>query len=151
MFDSAICICTNFCDQLFAAFGILVARKLSFNRGTKASSYTQLYVAFLLSGFIHSVADAMVGWHWAGTSVPFFLVQAVAITAEDIIIALCNRIGFRKRTFTTQALGYAWVFAWGVYSFSMYRDLAIRAGWGWATRWALSPVDIFYKLAVQTG
>ena len=42
----------------------------------------------------------------------FFVIQAVGITIEDMIIALASKIGFCKTTRLSKVVGYVWVFGW---------------------------------------
>ena len=42
----------------------------------------------------------------------FFVIQAVGITIEDMIIALASKIGFRKTTSLSKLVGYVWVCGW---------------------------------------
>ena len=72
---------------MFAGLGRLVANKiLKFPRGTNRSSYTQLYIAFFLSGLLHFSGDFMIDKRIVYRSFKFFLLQAVAITFEDFVI-----------------------------------------------------------------
>lgn len=135
-------------DQLFTPISRFITDLFGFKPGTNSSSYTQLYTAFLLSGFIHSIADVMVDWKYACRSMPFFLMQAVAITGEDAIIALARKLSIPPSG-ASRMVGYIWVFLWGAYSFSMYRDLALEAGWGWASEWPITLVGTVCK-ALQT-
>ncbi|KAG6918897.1 hypothetical protein DXG01_010552, partial [Tephrocybe rancida] len=83
--------------QFLSSFGTATTKFFGFRKGTNLSSYTQLFVAFTISGILHCFGDAM----------------AVAITAEDVIIAVAKRSGlFGKKTSWTTAIGYAWVVAW---------------------------------------
>ncbi|CAA7262054.1 unnamed protein product [Cyclocybe aegerita] len=71
---------------------------LGFPKGTSRSSYTQLYIAFFISGLFHALADFTV----THDIKPFidnmicFLTQAVAITFEDAIIAIFKRFGVHR-------------------------------------------------------
>jgi hypothetical protein len=50
----------------------------------------------------------------------FFLMQAVAITCEDVIIALAERAGFSSKPI--RLMGFVWVFAWFAYPLSLWLD-----------------------------
>ncbi|TFY56426.1 hypothetical protein EVG20_g8926 [Dentipellis fragilis] len=99
--------------------GRLISRTLGFKRGTTASSYTQLYVAFILSGIQHSGGDYMADpalWRQSFTANPlfyqsftFFFSQAVAITAEDAMIWVGRKLGLQESR-ATHLLGYASTF-----------------------------------------
>ena len=108
------------------AFGKLVANKfLKFPRGSNRSSYTQLYVAFFLSGFIHFSGDILLEKRVVSRSFIFFLLQAVAITFEDLVIyiAKCTLrwVGVELKPGRTdeswaeavvRVIGYCWVTLW---------------------------------------
>ena len=97
--------------QFLASIGIAIARGLGFEPGSRLSSYTQLYTAFILSGLLHMLGDAMIDMRYLGLSFPFFLSQAVAITFEDAAIGVARRVGVRgASTYLARAVGYTWVF-----------------------------------------
>ncbi|KAI8990714.1 membrane bound O-acyl transferase family-domain-containing protein [Trametes punicea] len=87
---------------------------LGFKKGTNASSYTQLYTAFALSGLIHVGGDVMCGPPYVDKSLVFFLANAVAITFEDAVIAMGRRflnLG-PGPTRWMKWVGYIWVVTW---------------------------------------
>ena len=78
---------------MLAGLGRLIANKLvKFPRGTNLSSYTQLYVAFSLSGLLHFSGDFVYEKRIVSRSFKFFLLQAVAITFEDLVIYITKRL-----------------------------------------------------------
>ncbi|KAF9027338.1 hypothetical protein BDZ89DRAFT_1067007, partial [Hymenopellis radicata] len=79
----------QFLRGFLSAHGKFMARQvLNLKAGTNASSYVQLYVAFVLSGIMHLVAEYTAGMGWTNsTSVTFFLIQATGIAFEDGVIA----------------------------------------------------------------
>ncbi|KAA1478061.1 hypothetical protein DENSPDRAFT_829531 [Dentipellis sp. KUC8613] len=111
------------------SMGRWVSNKLGFQRGTTGSSYTQLYVSFFLSGVLHMGGDYMVDPALLGSSFPFFIYQAVAITAEDAVVGLGKRMGVRE-SHATRLLGYVWTFTWFSWSTAGYIDWSIGAGTG---------------------
>ena len=107
-------------------FGRLVAnRLLKFPHGTNRSSYTQLYVAFFLSGVIHTAGDFMFEKRMVYYSFKFFLLQAVAITFEGLVICIAKGL-LRQRGIefkpersdgsfggaVLRVVGYCWVTLW---------------------------------------
>lgn len=54
----------------------------------------------------------MVDPKYIGSSFPFFFLQAVAITFEDVIIRLTRKAGFTQSTPLIHGLGYVWVITW---------------------------------------
>ncbi|KAA1477250.1 hypothetical protein DENSPDRAFT_844450 [Dentipellis sp. KUC8613] len=119
--------------------GRLISRTLGFKRGTTASSYTQLYIAFILSGIQHSGGDYMADptlWRQSFTANPlfyqsftFFFSQAVAITGEDAVIWVGMKLGVRESR-ATRVLGYAWTFVWFSWSAANYADVCLNAKTG---------------------
>lgn len=102
---------------------------LHIKRGTNASSYGKLYVAFALSALMHAAGDYGMyrGQRWF--SLEFFLPQAVGITLEDGAIALFDRSGaFRRRhPVLTTWIGYAWVLFWFSSTLPQYSDAYLPA------------------------
>ena len=106
--------------------GRLVANKfLKFPRGSNRSSYTQLYVAFFLSGLLHFAGDFLLEKRMVYRSFKFFLLQAVAITCEDFVIYIAKcllrwgGIEFKPgkadeswAEAVVRVFGYCWVTLW---------------------------------------
>ena len=104
----------------------LIANKFfKFPRGTKRSSYSQLYLVFLLSAIIHSFADLALVERNAFRPYKFFFLQVVAITFEDIVINYTTRLlrqrgielkpGKADESWTeviVRVIGYCWVLLW---------------------------------------
>ena len=87
------------------------------------TSRFKLFIAFFLSGLIHHAGEYVINQRWTGHSLKFFLLQAVAITCEDVIIALAGRAGFSsKPNYFYKILGFVWVFAWFTYSLPIWLD-----------------------------
>ncbi|KAI1786758.1 membrane bound O-acyl transferase family-domain-containing protein [Ganoderma leucocontextum] len=144
-----------------SACGKAVASALGFKKGSNASSYTQLYTAFFLSGLFHCFGDLAVGAGF-GKSMPFFLANAAAITFEDAVIAVARHLGVgshHESTAKTQGkekegplrrwvriLGYAWVFVWFSYSLRLFVWWAIPFGMG-KTRSNVVPFSIVQTFA----
>ncbi|TRM69512.1 membrane bound O-acyl transferase family-domain-containing protein [Schizophyllum amplum] len=89
-----------------ASTGKAVVHLLGVQRGTNASSYIQLYVGFLASGLTHTWGDRQIDVT-VGDSVPFFMLQAIAITFEDGVIALAKKAGMKENA-ATWAVGRLW-------------------------------------------
>ena len=93
------------------------------------TSRFKLFIAFFLSGLIHNAGEYLILQKWAGHSMKFYLLQAVAITCEDMVIALAARIGFSSRpNFFLKLMGFVWVFAWFTYSLPVWLDENIHVG-----------------------
>ncbi|PCH41661.1 hypothetical protein WOLCODRAFT_101014 [Wolfiporia cocos MD-104 SS10] len=95
-----------------ATLGKRVCRVIGLQPGSWASSYTQLYIGFAVSGLVHCGGDLMVQPSAYGSSFKFFIAQAVAISLEDAVIALARRSGVRYSHMMSHFLGYIWVFTW---------------------------------------
>ncbi|KZT01625.1 uncharacterized protein LAESUDRAFT_731044 [Laetiporus sulphureus 93-53] len=114
-----------------ASIGKAVCRLLGLRTGSRASSNTQLYVGFAVSGIMHCGGDLMVSRALPGLSFPFFFAQAVAISLEDAVIHAGKGIFAPKTKGARAALrwvGYAWVFAWLSVSAPLLLNWWIRAG-----------------------
>jgi hypothetical protein len=81
-----------------------------------ASRYTQLYVSFIISGIIHT-SGCLMAVHRDIGALRFFILQALAITAEDIMIAVAKGLGYRGG-WLGKLVGYLWVAAWLGWSIS---------------------------------
>lgn len=119
--------------QLLSPLGKAISTTIGFKRGTLGSSYTQLYVAFFLSGLIHTAGDVVLS-HTSTASRPFFsmqffLLQAFVITIEDTLIWIAQRQGV-KGSVWTRVLGYVWVVTWFGWCVSGFVRDMIRAGGG---------------------
>lgn len=93
--------------------------------------------------------DAMVGFQYLGASLPFFLVQPVAITVEDAVIGIARRRGMGKDGWSSMAarwIGYVWVFGWFSVSTCWYIDWAVFAGLGHEELLPASPVRYMLRL-----
>jgi hypothetical protein len=99
----------------------LAQRVFKLRPGSNASSYTQLYIAFLLSGLIHLPPTD------TGPFL-FFFSQAVAITFEDVVIALAARAGLKHSNKFLRCMGYIWVYCWFVYSLPYWVDFQLSSG-----------------------
>jgi hypothetical protein len=110
--------------QIFSSHSKFVAhRVLNLSPGGNLSSYTQLYIAFLISGLIHTPSNAS-----GAGAMRFFLSQALAITFEDFVIASAKRAGLKQSNKFLRRLGYIWVYCWFVYSLPSWMDFEISSG-----------------------
>jgi len=124
--------------------GRLVANKLlKFPRGTYRSSYTQLYFAFFLSGFLHFAGDFMFERRLVYYSFKFFLLQAVVITFENFVIYVTRGL-LRQRGIelkpgkldgswggaVLKAVGYCWVTLWFCLTLPVWLDEPDTKGFG---------------------
>ena len=127
---------------MFTGLGRLVANKfLKFPRGTNQSSYTQLYLAFLLSGLLHFAGDFMFERRMVYRSFKFCLLQAAVITFEDLIIHVATRLlrrrgvelnlGRTNENWTetvVRVIGYCWVTLWFCLTLPIWVDEANTVG-----------------------
>ncbi|KAJ7506654.1 membrane bound O-acyl transferase family-domain-containing protein [Mycena galericulata] len=128
--------------RFLSAHGKFVAhRLLHLKPGSAASAYTQLYVAFLISGIMHYLPDYMALRHWGGGALRFFLLQAVAITLEECVQALARRLGISP-SLRWKAVGYLWVWSWFAFCLPIWQDPLLHAGVFQEVRYS-----VFVKLA----
>jgi len=120
------CDCPSTADhptQIFASHGKYLAHKVfHFARRTKASSYVQVFVAFFLSGLVHTRART------DARALHFFLLQAAGVLFEDVVFSCIKRAGLEHRLRAFWWLGYAWVWCWFLYSFPPYWDCMLHTG-----------------------
>lgn len=90
----------------------------------------------------------MVGTKYIGTSFPFFLVQAVAITFEDAVIGSARRLGFARVNALTRLIGYVWVAVW-FYFTAPGLSWIIGAGFGMKEALPFSPTRMLLGLVAR--
>ncbi|KAG1779423.1 membrane bound O-acyl transferase family-domain-containing protein [Suillus placidus] len=118
-----------------APLGKAIPSVLGFKRGTSGSSYAQIYVAFLLSGLVHTGGDIVLSGSSTSAvtrpffSMPFFFSQAIVITLEDLFIRIARRLGVKDSTWT-RALGFVWVAVWFGWCVPGFVENMIRVGGG---------------------
>jgi len=102
---------------------------------TLFTTYFKLFTSFLISGLIHATGDYVLYHNFSqGGALRFFLLQAVAITFEDAVIAIFSRlplvVGMRggKSYSASKLLGYIWVFVWFTFSMPIWLDPQVHAG-----------------------
>ena len=116
--------------RMVSAAGDLVAQRwLRLTRGTNASAYTKLFIAFLISGIIHQVGDYALQHRdfWAGGSLHFFVSQAGVIMIEDGIIAIGKKAGIQDGRYI-RYLGYMWTVSWFALSLPVWLDPCAHDG-----------------------
>ena len=129
---------------MVAGLGRLVANKfLGFPRGSNRSSYTQLYVAFFLSGLLHFAGDFTLEKRLVFRSFKFFLLQAVAITFEDFVIYISKcllrwggiefkpgKVDESWAETAVRVIGYCWVTLWFCFTLPLWLDELNVSGFG---------------------
>ncbi|OJT02114.1 hypothetical protein TRAPUB_7409 [Trametes pubescens] len=126
----------------FSRWGKLAVRTLGVPRGTFLSSQLQVHAAFLASALLHCVGDVALchdARYFGRISCAFFLLNGVAITFEDIVIALARKAGVRGSTRATRILGYVWVCAWFTWAGRLYQEPMYAAGMGLVPTLPYSP------------
>jgi hypothetical protein len=88
--------------------------------GSVMSRYIQVFIAFLLSGLIHSYGS-FAAFHKDVGDFQFFLVQGLGFLAEETVIHIAKKIGLLE-TPLTRAIGYLWVWAWLTYTARPWMD-----------------------------
>jgi len=120
--------------RFLVPLGQATSSALGFKPGSRGSSYTQLYVAFFLSGLIHTGGDIVLASSTSTASrsffsMPFFLSQAFIITFEDMVIWIAGRLEVKDNVWT-RILGYVWVAAWFGWCVSGLVTNIVKAGGG---------------------
>ncbi|OAP60780.1 hypothetical protein AYL99_05782 [Fonsecaea erecta] len=120
----------QFLRRIFENVNRRLLQLLSVKTGTLASRYLQLYNAFFLSALIHHAGAlncpySSLGW----CQFYFFVIQPVAITAEDIVVYLGKKAAV-KDTWKTRTLGYIWVVCFLSYSLRYAAKGILAAGLG---------------------
>jgi hypothetical protein len=126
---------TRCSKQLFNAWTGAFVDFVGIKRGTNASSYTQLWLAFVVSGLFHAnamrgipapanitVDEYTTGW------IQFFVLQAAAITFEDFVQWRWRQLGGKTTgpSVLRTLVGYVWVTCWIWYSLPLVGDLMLR-------------------------
>ncbi|KAJ7301479.1 membrane bound O-acyl transferase family-domain-containing protein [Mycena albidolilacea] len=101
---------------------------LRLSPGSNASSYIQLYTAFLISALVHYGAEAMaLRIPRGGGALAFFMLQPCAIMLEDFLIFLARGAGMKGGT-GVRIVGYAWVWVWVTLTLPGWQEPLVRAG-----------------------
>jgi hypothetical protein len=92
------------------------------------TTYFKLFTSFLISGLMHATGDYILHQNFSqGTSMQFFLLQAVGITFEDAVIALAPRLGY-KQSKAFKLIGVIWVFGWFTFCLPIWLGPQLHAG-----------------------
>ncbi|KAF8800796.1 hypothetical protein BYT27DRAFT_7342306 [Phlegmacium glaucopus] len=114
--------------KLVTGHANFISKRLRLRKSTFTTCF-KLFIAFSVSGLIHHAAEYILYQKWDGHSVEFFLLQAVAITCENMIIKLVARAGFSsKPNRFFKFIGFLWVFIWFAYTLPLWLDKQSRAG-----------------------
>ncbi|TFY61677.1 hypothetical protein EVJ58_g4372 [Rhodofomes roseus] len=114
--------------RLTAGIGKACCRVLGLQPGSWASSYTQLYIGFAISGLLHCGGDLMVNPSLFGSSFQFFISQAIAITFEDAVIGIIRRTGVKFPRSLAHLIGYSWAIVWLCVSAPWMINWTLKAG-----------------------
>ncbi|KAK8154306.1 putative toxin biosynthesis protein [Phyllosticta citrichinensis] len=121
---------TGLTGRLLDLFGI--------RRGTNTSSYTQLWLSFAISGFMHAASLTLMPCpanvperdRWVGLMC-YFLWQAAAITLEDFVLFLWRKnFGVGSSGALTNIVGYIWVTCSFWFSLPMAADVLLKLRMG---------------------
>ncbi|KAF9455653.1 membrane bound O-acyl transferase family-domain-containing protein [Collybia nuda] len=98
--------------------------------GTFLSSYIQLYTGFLLSGIFHANGEWMMSHNPQRfvSVMYFFVAQVLAISAEDLVIAIAKYLGLQQVSILSYVVGMLWVLGWTVWSGPLWMDPMVRGG-----------------------
>lgn len=131
---------------------------LGLTRGSNIDHYSRVYVSFFISGIFHGITNyvmpAATGqsmWDPAYLQVVFYILQAMAIQAEDVVASVFRKLGRwmgetdnpKLQAQTQDSLGshanlsgskwkkvtgYLWVFCWVWFSMGWAGDGMLRSG-----------------------
>ncbi|KAE9395793.1 hypothetical protein BT96DRAFT_861658 [Gymnopus androsaceus JB14] len=137
--------------QLVRRFCVSPGRKLNQMLGIAPKSVPaaliQLYLAFFISGIMHSLGDLMLGREYVGASLVFFGIQPLAITFEEIVkFFLRQYVPDPIRVRTGSIVGYFWVVFWFTVTGPFLIDPAIRAGFNRDRIFPYSPVQLVAQI-----
>jgi hypothetical protein len=96
----------------YATYSLLGLRK-----GGMAARYTNILLTFIVSGFLHRVAEEYadaVPWSQSGT-MRFYCIQAFGILLEDAFQGIFHALTTHQHSRWTRAVGYIWVTFWIVW------------------------------------
>ena len=80
--------------RIFETSGSMTTSFLRLQKGTFASRYVKLYVAFLVSGLLHYAGALNIPYNDSAYAQPlFFLFQAVGISIEDLVLFASKKMG----------------------------------------------------------
>ncbi|KAF9483165.1 hypothetical protein BDN70DRAFT_874208 [Pholiota conissans] len=125
------------------------AKALQLDPNSKNTYILKLTVAFLLSGIIHYISEAVPAESITEPlgCLVFFLLQTVAIVFEEFVIKLARAVGFGvakcdrsrkggpnansegKPSWWVRVVGYLWVLLWIDFSLPYWTAAGYRAGW----------------------
>lgn len=108
---------------MLSGMGKFVAYEvLHLKSGTNLSSYTQLFLGFLISGTIHSAGDYLNVGYLPTFALKFFLLQAVVIVLEDFFLWCTKYVRAHLPWWINRAFGYCWVVVWMCWSGPIWLD-----------------------------
>ena len=112
--------------KTFTSHSNFLASALHLPKGT-FTTYFKFFTSFFISGLLHAVAEYAIHQHFSeGSSIRFFVLQAVAITFEDAVIAIASCLGYKSKAF--RLIGFIWVFTWFTFSLPIWLDPLAHAG-----------------------
>ncbi|KAJ7064700.1 membrane bound O-acyl transferase family-domain-containing protein [Mycena amicta] len=112
--------------RFVSAHGQRLVNVLGLRRGKNPSAYTQLFLAFFLSGAIHYAAEVMALRHWGGGALKFFMLQPCAIMFEDFVIWLGRQAGWESGYWCY--VGYLTTWAWFALVAPVWQEPLVWAG-----------------------
>ncbi|KAJ8509196.1 hypothetical protein ONZ45_g8609 [Pleurotus djamor] len=94
----------------------------------QATALIELYSAFFISGLFHYTTEYFIFQNWSSGAIRFFILQAVAIHLEGIVIDFASsRLG-SKQNKMWEVIGYIWVLQWFTWSLPIWIEPQINGG-----------------------
>ncbi|KAH7304852.1 membrane bound O-acyl transferase family-domain-containing protein [Rhexocercosporidium sp. MPI-PUGE-AT-0058] len=92
--------------------GRIFKQLFGLKKGSFASRYSQIWIAFLISTIVHHAGAVVAmfedGGYW---QIVYFMIQPVGIMAEDFTIYLGKKMGFGESVWS-RSIGFVWVIVW---------------------------------------
>jgi len=102
--------------------------------------------AFFVSGVAHQIGDFTLTHRVRTGAIGLFLLQAVAISIEDIVLAVVGKMGLnfsdKKIVIRWKWLGYIWVYCWLAPKIWYHPEIEEGVVFGW---WSISPILGLYR------
>ncbi|KAH6718771.1 membrane bound O-acyl transferase family-domain-containing protein [Leptodontidium sp. MPI-SDFR-AT-0119] len=114
--------------------GRITKQLFGLKKGSFASRYSQIWIAFLISTSTHHTG-AVIGMFEDGGfwQMVYFMIQPVGIMLEDFVVHVGRKMGWRESVWSKR-VGFVWVFVW--FSWSL-RFMAAYQPYSWTESYLL--------------
>ncbi|KAF7316447.1 MBOAT-2 domain-containing protein [Mycena indigotica] len=112
--------------RFVSSHGRRLVQFLGLRRGKNPSAYTQLFVAFFISGVVHYAAEVIAMRNYAGMAMIFFMLQPCGIMLEDFVIWCGRRAGWESDKWNY--VGYFTTLTWFALVGPLWQETLVREG-----------------------